>query len=230
MKLNIIILSILTLSSLSVFEIPAQDQQPESQPVSNNQETKPATITQENQSQTQTPPSPKPKPFADTLNIADQFSFAIDKSSNFQDYKVIRQGWMSKLRINTLDTLSTLKSNLNSAREQILMKSTTVDSLQSALNSTQSDLKMKNSFKFFGIMVSKSGYDSIMWSIIIGLIVCLGFMFAAARRSIAVTSQTKKDLNEVKEEFEIFRKKALKSKEEAVRQLYDELSKYKNQK
>jgi uncharacterized protein YlxW (UPF0749 family) len=109
-------------------------------------------------------------------------------------------------------------------------KTKIIDSLQSEINSAKSDLIKKNSFKFFGIMVSKAGYDSIMWTIIIGLLICLGFMFAAFRRSHSVTSQTKKDLNEVKEEFESFRKKALKSKEEVVRQLYDELNKYKNMK
>jgi uncharacterized membrane protein SpoIIM required for sporulation len=123
-----------------------------------------------------------------------------------------------------------LKTNLKASETLIQDKNKTIESLRSELNTVQSELQQKNSFSFFGIMVSKTGYDSIMWAIIIGLIVALVFMFIAFRRSFAVTVQTKKDLNEVKDEFEDFRKKALKSKEEAVRQLFDELNKYKNKK
>ncbi|MCB8999021.1 MAG: hypothetical protein H6540_02990 [Bacteroidales bacterium] len=170
------------------------------------------------------------KPFPDDLDVLGQFDYAIDKSSNFREYKVIRQAWVTRLKSNTLDTLSRLKSQINTSGKIIAEKTSSIDSLQSELKITNAKLEAKNSFSFFGIMVSKAGYDTIMWSLIIGLLVALGLMIGVFRRSYAVTSQTRKDLNEVKEEFENFRKKALKSKEEAVRQLYDELSKYKNRK
>jgi len=236
MKFNMFLFGILTLSGMSFINLSAQNQlqQQENQNITGNTEAQPAASTQQDQTQTQTQTqkiyAPKPKPFADDLNIAGQFSFAIEKSSNFQDYKVIKQEWMSKLKLNTLDTLQTLNVKLKSAQNLIQLKKASIDSLSLLLTITQSELKSKNSFKFFGIMLSKAGYDSIMWAIIIGLFFGLGFMLAAFRRSFAVTSQTKKDLNDVKEEFESFRKKALKSKEEAVRQLYDELNKFKNKK
>lgn len=230
MKFLIYIFCIFSVTGLFSVNIAAQEQQEATQSSQNVQENKPATADQNNNTQTKTTPAIKPKPFADELSIANQFAFAIDKSSNFQDYKVIKQTWMSKLKANTLDTLLTLKTNLKSSKDLIMEKTNVIDSLQTDLNSVQSELKKKNSFSFFGIMVSKAGYDSIMWLIIIGLIVGLGLMIAAFRRSFAVTSQTKKDLNDVKEEFESYRRKALKSKEEAVHQLYDELNKYKNKK
>jgi hypothetical protein len=214
----------------------SQDQQTQ-------QETQTATTTQEVQSpassqvnataeQTEAPATfvPKLKPFADELSIADQFAYAIDKSSNFQDYKVIKQTWISKLKINTLDTLSYLKSDLNVTKTLLKNKTELIDSMQTELNLMQAEIRKKNSFGFLGIMVSKTAYDGIMWAIIAGLIVCLGIMLGAFRRSFSVTAQTKKDLNDVKEEFELYRKKALKSKEEAVRQLHDELNKFKNKK
>jgi small-conductance mechanosensitive channel len=234
MKLLIRIFCIISFSGFIAVEVAAQEQQANTQAVQASQETQTATTAQNNQVQTQSQTknvsAPKPKPFADDLSIADQFQFAIDKSSNFQDYKVIKQIWITRLKSNTLDTLLTLKTNLKGAKDLVHEKATLIESLQSELNITQSDLKKKNSFSFFGIMVSKSGYDSIMWAIIIGLLVGLGFIIAAFRRSYTVISQTKKDLNDLKDEFELYRKKALKSKEEAVRQLYDELNKYKNKK
>ena len=187
-------------------------------------EAKPAT------SQSQTSTVNKQKPFADELNIGDQFNYAIDKSSNFQDYKVIKQAWVTKLKANTLDTLAALKSNLNTVKDQLNQKTETIEGLRAELTNAQTEILEKNSFSLIGIMLSKAAYDSIMWSIIIGLFVALGFLAAAFKRSYSVTAQTKKDLNEAKEEFESYRKKALKSKEEAVRQLYDEINKYKNKK
>jgi hypothetical protein len=169
----------------------------------------------------------RPKPFPEDLSIAGQFTYAIDKSSNFQDYKTIKLAWMNKLMTNTLDSLNRLQTDLKTASSQIQQKNRDIEAMQADLGNVRSELKEKNSFSFFGILVSKSGYDSIMWGIIIGLLVALGFAVAAFRRSIAVTNQTRKDLEEIKLEFEAFRKKALKSKEEAVRQLYDELQKYK---
>lgn len=174
--------------------------------------------------------TPRPKPYPEGLSIPDQFTYVVEKSSNFQDYKVIKQNWMSKLRENTLDTLFSVRNELELSRISETEKCRIIDSLRSDLNSVQMELKEKNSFGLLGIMVSKTAYDSIMWTIIAGLLVALGLMFAAFKRSYAVTNQTRREINEVKEEYEEFRKKALKSKEEAVRQLYDELNKYKNRK
>jgi DNA mismatch repair ATPase MutS len=43
-----------------------------------------------------------------------------------------------------------------------------------------------------------------------------------------VTSKTKSDLNEIKDEYEDYRKRALVREQEVVRELYDEILKYKN--
>jgi len=236
MKFYLYILTALTFSFIFSMGLSAQDQQEQTQSATATQQevTQPAAQAQtpaEKPAQTQTQAtSVRNKPFPEDLSIDDQFGYAIDKSSNFQDYKVIKQAWMTKIRTNILDSVSTLKTNLKSSDALIQEKTKTIESLKSEVNSLQSELEQKNSFSLLGIMLSKKGYDSIMWSIIIGLLVVIGFVFAAFRRSHVVTAQTKKDLIEVKDEFENFRKKALKSKEEAVRQLYDELNKYKNKK
>ena len=215
---------------LTIFSVTgiAQEQQTQETSTTNQNQNTTTTETQTQQEPAKTQPVYRPKPFADTLDIEGQFSYAIDKSSNFQDYKVIKQNWILKLKQNTLDTMDFFKSNLNSAIRSVQVKNSTIDSLGRENLALKTQLNEKNSFSFFGIMVSKSGYDSIMWAIISGLIVALALLFLAFKRSFAVTVQTKKDLIDVKEEFESFRKKALKSKEEAVRQLYDELNKYKN--
>jgi len=225
MKFRIYFLSALIFSGLYTVSVSAQEQQPVNQTTTTTQETQTQSQTAV---QTQKPAAPKPKPFPEDLNIAGQFDYAIEKSSNFQDYKVIKQAWVLKIKQNALDSLKTLNTNLASIKELADEKNESIKSLQAELNVAQQEVKEKNSFKFLGFMVSKAGYDSIMWSIIAGLVVALGVMLAAFKRSYAVTNQTKKDLNEVKDEYENYRKKALKSKGEAVRHLYDELNKYKN--
>ncbi len=202
---------------LSTLNLNAQDDQSQT-----------TTATEQTQTKTQSAPAPKPKPFPDSLDVLGQFNYAIEKSSDFREYKVIRQTWVSKLRSNTLDTLKNIKKDLNSAQNMIQAKVEIIDSVEAELTTVRTQLEAKNSFSLLGLMVSKKTYDSIMWGVIISLVVAFGIMFAAFRRSFSVTSQTKKDLTDVKDEFEDFRKKALKSKEEAVRQLYDELNKYKN--
>ncbi len=171
------------------------------------------------------------KPFPDNIPLEDQYIYLIEKSSTYQDYRVIRQAWVSKFKTHFLDTLKFLRGTIIDDQSVISQKTYQIDSLANELKKTNNILanvvKEKNSLKLFGFQVSKQAYDAIMWLIIIGLLALVGFLFMLFKRSNTITIRTKTDLQEIKDEFEDFRKKALKSKEEAVRMIYDELKKYK---
>ncbi len=73
------------------------------------------------------------------------------------------------------------------------------------------DVSIKNqeSIGVFGVMLHKNTYTLIMSTIILGLLVLLAFVFLMFKRSHNITSKTKKDYEELKQEFETHRKNAL---------------------
>jgi hypothetical protein len=67
----------------------------------------------------------------------------------------------------------------------------------------------------------------MLWTIIFGLLALLIIILLLYRKNNAVTVQTKQDLLELKNEYEIHRKRALEREEKLARQHLDELNKYK---
>ena len=190
----------------------------------------------ESSQSTQTTQEVKPvrilaKPFVDSGKIEQQFNYLIEKSNLFQEYRVIKLSWISTFRNRLTDSLKNLRGNIYTNRTLLEEKSNLIDSLNLQLKTTNEKLTTalteKNSFRFLGILVSKTTYDAIMWVLIFVLLSALVFLFLLYKRSFIVISQAKKDLDETRNEFEDFRKKALKSKEDAVRVIFDELKKYK---
>ncbi|GAA4274623.1 tRNA (guanine-N1)-methyltransferase [Aquimarina gracilis] len=162
-------------------------------------------------------------------NIEKQFDIVIKKSSRYQEYKVIKQVWINKLKANLADTLKTLEGKLNTTNKQIADQKSTISGLEASLAKTNEDLasvtQQKDSMSFFGAMVTKSSYKTIMWVIIGVLLALLGFFIYKFKNSNAVTIQAKKALAETEEEFEDHRRRSLEREQKVMRKLQDEINK-----
>ncbi|MBQ4821203.1 tRNA (guanine-N1)-methyltransferase [Aquimarina sp. MMG016] len=162
-------------------------------------------------------------------NIEKQFDIVIKKSSRYQEYKVIKQVWINKLKSNTIDTIKTLESKLKTTNLEIAEQKSTITGLQESLAKTNENLanitNEKDSMSFFGASVAKSGYKTIMWSIIGALLALLGFFIFKFKNSNAVTVQAKKALAETEAEFEDHRRRALEREQKVMRKLQDEINK-----
>ncbi len=162
-------------------------------------------------------------------NIEKQFDVVIQKSGRYQEYKVIKQVWINKLKANTLDSIKTLETKLNESNLQITKQKTTITGLEESLAKTNENLagvtKEKDSMSFFGALVTKSSYNTIMWLIVGGLLLLLGFFIFKFKNSNAVTLQAKKTLAETEAEFEDHRRRALEREQKVMRKLQDEINK-----
>ena len=162
-------------------------------------------------------------------NIEKQFDIVITKSGRYQEYKVIKQVWINKLKANTLDSIKTLESKLGETNLQISKQKTTISGLEESLAKTNEDLaavtKEKDSMSFFGASVTKGSYMTIMWLIVGGLLLLLGFFIFRFKNSNAVTIQAKKTLAETEAEFEDHRRRALEREQKVMRKLQDEINK-----
>ena len=144
---------------------------------------------------------------------------------------MVKSWWLYRLKTEVSDTLDMLKENIGTLQDSITIRNRFIDTLEIALKKTKTSLKTttkaKNSVEFFGFPMDKSLYKTIVWTTILILILLLAaFILLFNQRNIS-TRRAIRDLEENKEEFEAFRKRALEREQEVVRDLYEELKKYK---
>jgi len=173
----------------------------------------------------------------DSGTIESQFNYLTKKSNGWTDgrgqrYEVIRVQWIEKLKQNTLDSLKAVHKTLNDTKAVVTKQDSEITKLKSSLSATQGDLEQtnteKDSMSLFGIQMSKTGYNGLMWSIIGALLALALFFIYKFKNSNAVTKQAKISLAETEEEFEEHRRIALEREQKVRRQLQDEINKHKN--
>lgn len=95
-----------------------------------------------------------------------------------------------------------------------------INSLQAELNSNTSQtaeiqakldesIKNQDSISVLGMQINKKVYSFSMYAFILGVLVLAAIVFLLFKRSNAVTKRTKKEYDELKEEFEVHKKNAL---------------------
>jgi hypothetical protein len=168
----------------------------------------------------------------DEGTIRGQFEYMMKKSSSWQGHEVIKHEMINKFESNVQDSLNLLKSKLNNSDTKIDSQDKEIDQLKTEIqklkNQLDETLRMKDSMKFFGIELSKSSYNTLMWVLILGSLTVAGICFLLFKRSNVVTVETKQTLEEVREEFDTHRKNALVREQKLARRLQDEVIKNKN--
>lgn len=173
----------------------------------------------------------------DSSNINDQFEYLLEKSGNFkglsgQPYKAVKLSMFLTLQKHTNDTLRVIREDLAKVKATVDTQANEISNLKSNLETTQTTLdktrKEKDSMALFGMQMSKSGYNVLMWGIIGLLLAMLIFFIFKYKSSNSITKQAKKALSEIEEEFEEHRKTALEREQKVRRQLQDEINKQKS--
>ncbi|GAA4302692.1 tRNA (guanine-N1)-methyltransferase [Aestuariibaculum suncheonense] len=163
--------------------------------------------------------------------IDSQFEYVIQRSNNYQDYKVIKKVWLYTLKAHTMDSLNAIQKNLNDTKAVVNTQAKEIDNLKASLSETQNTLDEtnleKDSMSLFGIQMSKGGYNVLMWSIIGGLLALLLLFIYKFKNSNVITIEARKALSEIEGEFEEHRKVALEREQKVRRQLQDEINKHK---
>jgi len=168
--------------------------------------------------------------------IDQQFQFLLRKSGNFkgtngQSYEAVKRSMLLTLQAHTIDSLNTLQGKLNTTRNTVATQLTEIDKLKTDLATTQSDLTAtkaeKDSMALFGMQMSKTSYNILLWSIIAGLLALLLIFIYKFKNSNSITKSAKSALAEVETEFEEHRRVALEREQKVRRQLQDEINKQK---
>ena len=164
-------------------------------------------------------------------SLKEQYDYISEHTRIYEDYRAIREDMFQKLKGNTSDTLTSLNSKIAGLNKTVYVLNRTIDTLKTNLASTQTRLeemtRTKNSIRVAGIEVNKATYNKMMWTILAGLIAALLVGFLIFKRNLSVLSDTKKEFQELKVEFEAYRKSSREAREKLTMDHFNEIKRLK---
>lgn len=111
------------------------------------------------------------------------------------------------------DSIAGLEKNLAESKNQIKILHDELEQNKREIEEIQAKLdnsiKRENSMVVLGLKVNKTVYNAGIFLFILGIFVLTGVVFFLFKRSNLVTQRTKKDYNELKEEYEVHKKSAM---------------------
>ena len=117
---------------------------------------------------------------ANQNTLEDQFTDVIDKSNSYQEFKVIKKYKINQLKKSVLDSVAAFEATIDTLSSEIGVQKEEISTLNQTLSSTNSDLatskEKENGIHLFGMLLQKSTYNAILWSII-GILVLLTGLF-----------------------------------------------------
>jgi hypothetical protein len=162
-------------------------------------------------------------------SLKEQMEYIQDKTRIYEDYRAIREDMFQKIKGNSLDSLKAARTEINILKSTARARDLTIDSLNTSIVAVKTDLdkmtKTKNSIRLLGIEINKLAYNAFMWTLLAILAGILAIGFLAYKRNHTVTAHTKKEIEELKKEFEAYRKASREAREKMSMAHFNELKK-----
>lgn len=167
------------------------------------------------------------------LSLTEQFEELYKESSTYSgtkhQYKVVKIEKYNTLKKSVIDSLRTQEQLVVELNLKIKESSNTIKKLEQKLTNTKNNVDelvvLKNQRSIFGIGVEKSSFSFIIVLSYLILIALAGFFAFKYQQNAVHTKKSVKDLADLEEEFEVYKKNSLKRFQETNRKLQDELNK-----
>ena len=167
----------------------------------------------------------------DTARLEVQLDYIQERTRIYNDYRAIREDIFQRMKRNTLDTVNQSRSMIGELNQEVEQAEQEIETLNAQLEQVREErdeaIRTKDSFSFLGIRMDKALYNTIMWVLVLILLGIAGSLFLLFKRSHVVTLQTKKELENTKEDFETYRKNAREKYEKLVVSHHNEIMKLK---
>ena len=142
--------------------------------------------------------------------LREQYEYLNERTNIYNNYRAIREDMFQKVRRNSLDSLNQAYSEIQS---QVRLKEQAIEEKEAmavALAETETErdqaIRDRDSLFLFGIPLSKTFYNVLLWGIIIVLAALTIIVFLMFFRSNRITREKTKDLKELQDEFDEYRK------------------------
>ena len=160
------------------------------------------------------------------------FQQLIDRSGTWQNFKMLDRGKLAAFQRSMTDSINGVRSQLVAEKQKVKENEATIKELNDKITEIQAALDQtkdqKDSVSFFGALVSKGLYNTIMWGIVLALASLLVLYIYKFSNGNVVTKKSINDLNELQEEYENYRKAAIEREQKVRRQLQDEINKHRS--
>lgn len=164
-------------------------------------------------------------------SLQEQLKYIEEHTRIYEDYRAIREDMFQKIKRNVSDTLSEINNKIILLNKTKSFLSLTIDSLRTNMVSTKNRLeeiiRTKNSINVVGLEINKMTYNKIMWTILAGLITLLLIGFLVFKRNLSTVFNTKKELQEIKDEFDAYRKTSREAREKLTMDHFNEIKRLK---
>jgi tetrahydromethanopterin S-methyltransferase subunit B len=164
-------------------------------------------------------------------SLKEQLNYIEEHTIIYENYRAIREDMFQKIKRNVTDTLSSLNIKIAGLNKTASALNRTIDTLRTNLSTTQTQLEemtvTKNSIRVAGIEANKATYNKIMWTILAGLVATLLVGLLVLRRNLSVMSDTKREFQELKTEFEAYRKTSREAREKLTMDHFNEVKRLK---
>jgi hypothetical protein len=161
--------------------------------------------------------------------IPEQLKYLEEHTRIYENYRAVREDIFQKISKNTIDTLTKLSTKINALILRNRVLDNRIDSLKKAQESFNAELKevtrTKESISVLGLEINKKTYNSIMWTMMAALLLLLLIGYFTFMQNRAITLRTKKDLNELVDEYEKYKKKTRLEREKMTIDHFNEIKK-----
>jgi cell division protein FtsB len=143
--------------------------------------------------------------------LREQMNYISEKTRIYENYRAIREDMFQLIKRNAVDSLSKAQGRITMLAMMNRNLVARIDSLTTDIDVLETKLdeavSTKESIRVLGMNINKNAYNSIMWIIIAILLFLLGFGFLIFKSNLSTMLRTKKELEELKVEFETYRQK-----------------------
>lgn len=164
-------------------------------------------------------------------SLPEQMKYLNERTRIYENYRAIREDMFQKVTRNFLDSAAKAKNTIKELTAQTGLLDSRIDSLNQRLEAVNQRLdeatRTKDSIRVLGMEVNKMVYNSVMWILLAAAAFLLAVGYLAFRRNRVVTVKTKKDLDDLKEEFEAYRQKVRVEREKTNLEHFNEIKKLK---
>jgi hypothetical protein len=167
----------------------------------------------------------------DTATLGEQLIYVQERTRIYDGFRAIREDIFQKMKKNSLDSLNEAKLEIATQNSELTERNVEIETLNADLGRVKNErdqaIRTKDSFTLLGMEMNKGVYSTVLWIIILVLALFGVAMFLLFKRAYVVTSQTNKELESIKEEYESHKKNAREKYEKLVVTHHNEIMKLK---
>lgn len=164
--------------------------------------------------------------------LSSQFDEIYRTSTSYQKYKVISKEKFLQLKQGVLDSLKISKNLIIEKNNLLTTERGRINKTQILIDKTKLELeqaiKKEDSIPLFGLQISKTIYNLILWSLILFLLLALLYFIFKFSRNNILTKKAQNNLQDLESEYEQHRKKTIEREQKLRRELQDEINKQRN--